>query len=1159
MKRQSLISNKAIFYLTVSVVVLLLLLQPNKDKLLTMLNQSEKPDVAIAFLSELQRQHGGDITVSLSLAHNYSKASEHQHAMDMLLPISKFDDSPDKWNAWLLFANTQLNLFHQLKAQESSEKQHQRINKITDFINQLPVITSHSYAKKMAKVALQIDNASLALNLLKDYENTSIEDRKALKVIALQCDDIDFATKLQQQIFQDQPVIDNLTELLHLYAFNQGWQQGENAILAFKANSAEFEEYYSSSITFLSSAGKVQHALELAEKNANKFPTIKNYTLAARLAVQGSKIKTAKAMMENVLAIKETPETLIALHQYNRWLSDTPGALIITHKLLKHQVNESILRNGLAEASALADLHSMSKFYGLLVKHDWLKKTDVDNWLDTTEKARGAIAVVKQLESVLTRKKDPKLFHYLSKFYQYLGRGNDIIKLWPVVKALAPINYKQSSNYAEAFKNKGYHQKALSILIGAADIKQANDEYIAQITNLAWYVADKASFKKYQPLSSAVNFNVFRFLSIYAPIQMADFDAFRQAYLISQDSIILEEFAAAALIANDGEKFNQAIALSKSKDQQSASMILLLARAAIIDNKINVANDYLQQILKENPNYTPAVSELIWLTINQNNYKLLSSTYEKYKRTLGTNSRLWPEFAAASNALSLYRQSKYWYTKLIKNNRQSPLQLLEYSSVLENSGDLNRAYKVRAYVASQLTKKLFSLPQGDISFRSLIAIFVGNKMATVMAEKSLVKNKSKDYINELTNYYLSQNQSNKIQSLQLIDILKQFKLSSSQSLQLALQRRDSEQILNILNSKLTSLAPVERMIALAETNQNETLWQFGNDNYHNPMSAYDRLTFTNQLASIHPKFVNAARIEQSYFTHWDIEQTELAYFSPAPYGYFRLFARQQQFQQNTMFQEGQFDAYQLEGIYGFGNNKLNSEISLIFDERLNQSTLGYSLTLNANPWQQLGLSATLEKNTMADSSQYMFSFGKQDLMSVGLNFKPNQRESISLELSYQKLKTIFDQEIATNKSFVLSAEENIFYNNPAWFIYGRYIYEQATFNDVHAIKEPDAMKFYRPFYVQDFITDKYQKVSIGQRFEHGIVSQPGAMVPGSRYWLDTAVHFNMLEQQLEFSVNSGFGLPVFGNDELFMKTHWQSADKNGKESLNLSIGYFLTF
>ena len=103
------------------------------------------------------------------------------------------------------------------------------------------------------------------------------------------------------------------------------------------------------------------------------------------------------------------------------------------------------------------------------------------------------------------------------------------------------------------------------------------------------------------------------------------------------------------------------------------------------------------------------------------------------------------------------------------------------------------------------------------------------------------------------------------------------------------------------------------------------------------------------------------------------------------------------------------------------------------------------------------------------------------------------------------------------------------------------------------------MKFYRPFYVQDFITDKYQKVSIGQRFEHGIVSQPGAMVPGSRYWLDTAVHFNMLEQQLEFSVNSGFGLPVFGNDELFMKTHWQSADKNGKESLNLSIGYFLTF
>ncbi|GAL03023.1 hypothetical protein JCM19237_5916 [Photobacterium aphoticum] len=46
---------------------------------------------------------------------------------------------------------------------------------------------------------------------------------------------------------------------------------------------------------------------------------------------------------------------------------------------------------------------------------------------------------------------------------------------------------------------------------------------------------------------------------------------------------------------------------------------------------------------------------------------------------------------------------------------------------------------------------------------------------------------------------------------------------------------------------------------------------------------------------------------------------------------------------------------------------------------------------------------------------------------------------------------------------------------------------------------------------------------------------------------------------MDFTVSAGLGWRVFGNDELYFTTDWQSQDRNGDESLRLRLGYYYSF
>ena len=153
----------------------------------------------------------------------------------------------------------------------------------------------------------------------------------------------------------------------------------------------------------------------------------------------------------------------------------------------------------------------------------------------------------------------------------------------------------------------------------------------------------------------------------------------------------------------------------------------------------------------------------------------------------------------------------------------------------------------------------------------------------------------------------------------------------------------------------------------------------------------------------------------------------------------------------------------------------------------------------------------------------------------------------------------FGEEIANNLSVSIKAQEAIFHNDPSWSVYTQYVYEKADLKSKNLNNLANKLDYNRAISSDRFLSKKYSQISVGQRLSSGNVGTPGTIISYPDYWLDTSVGYNLIQKQMVFDIQTGVGLPVFGNDELYMSALWQSADKTGDKNLNLSLGYYSIF
>lgn len=1162
LKNTRLINKRTLVVLSICIIALLLILLPNQDVLLGHLDESKEPEIAIAFLEALEEQNEGDIPVQLSLAINYNKAGRYKDAIVAVLPFSKFEEGNTQWQAKKIYADSTIKLISQLSDSITNKASRESLKvELVLFINQLHSIPSAELSRVFADIALQIGQPASALAILKVYKNEDITSEKELIDLALQSNNVDYALALQEVEFEQAPSVENLRGLLNLYLIKSEWKKGETTILSFDQGQELSESYYTSSISFLLAGGRLGLASSLALTKSELFPTEINYEQASRLFAQKGDIKQAVKLLEKAVSYNAKESYLVSLHQYNRWLGDPEKALKITQRLEQFELNEKQLRAGIEEASAVSDLASLSRFYHQLGQKGLLLIEEYDTWLVNAEKAIGAHKVVEQLEALVAQAETTSPFiQQLSKYYHSIGSYEKVGGLWERIKNITPLSFRDVNYYADAYKKMWQPEKSLQVLTSIKDIEKADDEYLAKVSALAWYVSDKETLKQVQKLQKIEHIDPFKFIGAHTPIRMEDSELFYDFYKKTKNVHVLQVFAEQALKVKDEIKFEQVLnIINQHEGELPNSFLALKAQYAIQHKLFDEAFSFLNNMLANDNEDEAAVENLIWLNIEKKDNKELEKVYQQYKSTLSGSTALWSSFAAASNILGKYEEAKIWYIKKINSDKNVPAELLDLANVLEKLDDSFSANIIRKHVASYLTNELFKLPNGDRTYRSLASIFVGESIASNMAETSLKDNPTPEKAQELLSYYLGQENHQKVRLLLQSTWLKTYDLPDSDALKLALLEHNPTKVLELVKFSLF-LTPGERLAALNKVGGKKLAWEVGIESIENDGQSGEYPILLSGLASIHQERVHALRFEHKSYSKWDITQNEVGYYQPFKNGYVRLFTRNIESDvQQGLSKNRPFEANQIEGKYGFSLDSLHTEITALLDHRFSKTSIGFQVEALYQFSKYVSIFADVSNNMGATTSKNMMMFGKKDGISATVFFNPTYRETLSAQVSYQKYKSLFGEDIANNLSVSVKAQEALFHNNPSWSVYAQYIYEKADKNSEPLIALAKELNLKKAIYGDDFIADKYQQFSIGQRISHGDVGTPGVIAKYPSYWLDTSIGYNLEQKQMAFNIETGIGLPVFGQDELYMSALWQSADKTGNKNVNLSLGYYLTF
>lgn len=388
---------------------------------------------------------------------------------------------------------------------------------------------------------------------------------------------------------------------------------------------------------------------------------------------------------------------------------------------------------------------------------------------------------------------------------------------------------------------------------------------------------------------------------------------------------------------------------------------------------------------------------------------------------------------------------------------------------------------------------------------------------------------------------------------------KQYTLSDWQQLSIALQRKDRQELERLLTNSLT-LSHADRNTALQLTGQYQAAWQHGQEHLGQLGDRQAESLLRRVHVNQHPDRTHSLRSQVNRNSQWDITRYSLDYYAPLHNGFWRAGSDYQtagtpeqltgsNIDNETRFR-GQYFYRRPEATWQIGIDLANG----VGDQRLG-ATARYQTSLDSY-W---NASLKLGVNNASQASQLLTLAGKDNVAGITLDYQPTVREAASLQLNLHELSTRFGDDIGHGWDLNIYLSEQLFFADPAWQLYGSLSLQKINLSSDPLSGINAWHQGTTPLTSADFIDDDYQRIAIGQRIWHGNPGTPGATVPSPRYWLDSSIGYNVTNNRPDITLGAGLGWRIVGNDELYLSADWQSQDRNGDESLSLSLGYYYSF
>ncbi|MCF6193000.1 MAG: tetratricopeptide repeat protein [Kangiellaceae bacterium] len=1195
-----LVNGLSLIILTITAVVALWLVSPRSNMLLDLIARSSSPEIALAFLSALDQDTAQQNRIRLLMIKNHLILNQLDETESIILPMMQnrngFTSATEKEEAYQYYIDLLLARYNG----EDNKQKKLASQKISDFFRSIKSTKSYTTARKFANVAIGFGMPDKAYQFLAPFLSSGLVSDKELLELALQHENYSAAVQHQGNVFNRTQSIIALRELIKITRLS-----GQPAIpldffKQYRGGLENHPEYLLLAIRSALTHGDYEYATSLYQRIESVEYSDEQLLSISTTAIQVGKLDFAQQSLTALVNRTPNIHNMTKLHDLFLWQSDIANALAMTNNIINFSQKNSIpserlIRQGIREAQAIGDMPLQGKFYSMLAVHDYLSKGELSQYIDINEKVFGSLSALKEIERLAKLDQGNELltFHKL-RILGYLSRYQAITNLWSEHKSHLKISPNQAVMISDAFQKLNQSKYALTVLTSLADWQQQNIEYLEQVFSLAWNLGEKelaitaqTALMNHETFDSSSPQNIFRYVQLHQPFKLEDIEQLVFLYRKWDKERLLLMALDISAKYEDKSKFIELLEMAKQDPRLANHPSVLNHVFLYAINTKNTADveEYFAKLLKLTPNSPSLISTYLWWHMDNGQLEKLEHSYALFKLQLIDSLHLPQDtekpiseqdlstlmaLAASGHRLGLLGEADVFYRKLFqyqipKANSFAYLQLiLNYAQLLDLKGDSPTAYQLRQYVIENLADILVETNGKTLSFVSLVDIFSGSKNARILSQWQTINDPNDMLVTDLYGRYIAHQQFDNLYFWNDRNEFSNYKIPNWEQLAIAIKKKDKLKIKQLLDESL-GLPSADENFALQMLGLYQKAWKHG----ETILARLDDKTAEKQLRFIHVGQhaikSHGYGVKYKSFSKWDIERASLFYYQPSDKGQWRIDAMGQNADTANLLQNF--------------HSKKERRLQIQYREKYASSTedtaYRWSAKLDlADGFGELrtGLSAELEFSiddywqsrikigfaNAFEASQLSTLASKDNLLGISADYSPTKREHLTLSFNYHDLDNRYGDEIGQGWDASLRISEKLFFADPAWEVYSAINIQRFNLNSNPLIKVNQVLQLLdsRLIVSNDFIDEEYAHISIGQRLSHGTPMLEGAMLPSPRYWLDTAMGYNNTNKRMDFSVSSGFGWRILGDDELSFSLDWQSQDVNGDASLQISLGYY---
>ncbi|MFB9933573.1 tetratricopeptide repeat protein [Photobacterium aphoticum] len=1159
------------------------LVAPTKSMLIQLIARSSSPEVSLAFLKQLYSRDPQNRDVVKQIVHSYTQLGELDEASALVRSILVGNNGQRDWQALKVY----LSLLLERSYQSDPDVKQAAVTQLLQLIDDIDTIPEADIARLYADTAIAYSRPDKGLDYLKPHIHSGETSYPELIKLALESENYSTAVTLQTDAFMENQTMVNANALFSLFATTFQPKKSQAFLENYRGRLYQQPAFLAAAITHSQQLGNLDTALALSQQLLSIDPTAGRYASSAQLAIRVADLPLATQLQQ--AAVKQDPSmhNIEVLHQLYRWQGKIAAAQGLSIQLLNRNsgtITTKQLRDGVEESRALGDIYYEGLFYNAIAKRAAVTPSEYDAWLNAVEKSQGTDVALSSLTALAAKRPyDSALISHKARLYSYKSDHDAVINEWRKLIRLRNPTLAEAQRAANAFIWRNQPEQALQALVTPKTWFNADSDYIEAVSSLAWDTSNRQISTRSQDTlvaRASGNLDIYRYINLMTPITDERQAKLLALYQRTDNATLLLAVIRARAATQDYNQLVPLLTLANNDPSLTNNIEILSYKAqlALHQQQTEQAKTLFARILTIDSTHTSAISNLLWLAIAENDTATLRTLYDRYHTALAGNAELWLAFASAAQQLGETREATAWYKALLKNSDEADTSvILNYASLLEQQGQAEKAYQLRRYLLTQQRDALLALSDNAATYRYLVGLFTDARFARTLIENKVLAAHSNTtsgekgqtaalstadataLTSELFSQYLAENRADSVLFWQHRSALGSYTLPDWQQLSLALQQKDKHKVEHLL-AKALKLPEADENVALQFVGRHQEAWQHGQSQIGNMADKQAEMQLKRAHVLQHPHKTHSVRSQVMQISQWDITRFSLDYYRPHVDGNWRLGTDWQQSGTPDPFEGNAIDdEFRLRGKYFHQYSDSDFTVGLDLADGLGDQRLGvsfdYQVTLD-DYW-QLAVNAGL--NQHIEASDLLTIAGQDNRLGISATYLPTARESVFMQFNLHDLSTRFDDDIGQGWDFSLRVAEQFFFNDPAWQIYADFTAQQINLNNDPLTGINQWHKGTRPIVSSDFIDDDYQRLSIGQRVWHGEPGLPGATVPSPRYWLDTSLGYNTLNADMDFTVSAGLGWRVFGNDELYFTTDWQSQDRNGDESLRLRLGYYYSF